>query len=159
MRFGSSPGDSASPDRSIAGVRRNRLSSKREQEPSQAGPRFNADEAQLQRLDAFANLLDARFRVPGTGWRFGLDSVVGLVPGVGDAATLAVALWVLLQAHRLGASKGILARMAGNVIVDAVFGSVPLVGDIFDVAFKSNRRNVALLRRHLGQTKTLGNPD
>jgi hypothetical protein len=111
----------------------------------------------LRRLEAFADVLDARFRVPGTGWRFGLDSIVGLVPGVGDAATAAVALWVLWQSHRLGASKAVLARMAGNVALDAVFGSVPLVGDIFDATFKSNRRNVALLRRHLSGTKPSGN--
>ena len=118
-----------------------------------AGPDADVDEGRLQRLDAFADLLDARFRVPGTGWRFGLDSIVGLVPGIGDAATAAVALWVLWEGQRLGASRGILARMAGNVLVDAVFGSVPLVGDIFDAGFKCNRRNVALLRRHLGRPR------
>jgi hypothetical protein len=157
MRFKSSPSDGAGSDSSLSGGRRDRPSSKQEREPLKAGPRFDVDEARLQRLDAFADLLDARFRVPGTGWRFGLDSIVGLVPGVGDVATAAVALWVLWQSHRLGASKGILARMAGNVVVDAVFGSVPLVGDIFDATFKSNRRNVALLRRHLGRTKKPGN--
>jgi hypothetical protein len=119
-------------------------------------PRSDVDETRLRRLEAFAHLLDARFGVPGTRWRFGLDSVIGLVPGVGDVATAAIALWVLWQGHRLGASRAILARMAGNVAMDAVFGSVPLVGDIFDVAFKSNRRNVALLRRHLDQTKSPG---
>lgn len=108
-------------------------------------------------LPHLPELLDARFRVPGTGWRFGLDSVIGLVPGVGDAATMAVALWVLWQARRLGAPKAILARMAGNVAVDAAFGAVPPIGDLFDAAFKSNRRNVALLRRHLDRTKTPGN--
>lgn len=113
-----------------------------------------ADAARLQRLAAFADLLDARFRVPGTGWRFGLDSVIGLIPGVGDAAMTAVALWVLWQARRLGASKAVLARMAGNVAVDAVLGAVPLAGDLFDAAFKSNRRNVALLQRHLEATRT-----
>jgi hypothetical protein len=141
----------------MAGGHRNRPSSKREREPSQADAPSDVDEARLQRLEAFADLLDARFRIPGTNWRFGLDSVAGLVPGVGDATTMAVALWVLWQGHRLGASKAILARMAGNVVVDAVFGSAPLLGDIFDVAFKSNRRNVALLRRHLGRTKSPGN--
>jgi hypothetical protein len=122
-----------------------------------AGPGSDVDEARLQRLDAVADLLDARFRLPGTGWRFGLDSIVGLIPGIGDAATAAVALWMLREGQRLGATRGILARMAGNVLVDAVFGSVPLVGDIFDAGFKCNRRNVALLRRHLGRPR--GNPD
>ena len=151
MRFGSSSSDSAWSGGSIFGEPQNWPSSKRE--PLKAGPDSDVDEARLQRLDAFADLLDARFRVPGTGWRFGLDSIVGLIPGIGDTATAAAALWVLWEGRRLGASKAILARMAGNVFMDAVFGSVPLVGDIFDAGFKSNRRNVALLRRHLDRTR------
>ena len=155
MRFKSSPGDGARPKGLISGIRRNERSAK--PEPSKADPLSGSDEARLQRLDALAELLDARFRVPGTDWRFGVDSIAGLVPGVGDMVTSAVALWVLWQGHRLGASKAILARMAGNVVVDTVFGSVPLLGDVFDVAFKSNQRNVALLRRHLGRRKTSEN--
>jgi hypothetical protein len=120
-------------------------------------PHPDIEEARLRRLEALAHLLDTRFGVPGTRWRFGLDSVIGLVPAVGDVATAAIALWVLWQGHRLGASKAVLARMAGNVAMDTVVGSVPLVGDIFDAAFKSNRRNVALLRRHLDRTKPSGN--
>ena len=155
MRAGSSSGDRAG--RLSSGGRQDRPFSRRE--PPESGPRSVADnEARLRRLEAFADLLDARFRIPGTGWRFGLDSVVGLVPGIGDAATAAIALWVLWQSHRLGASKAVLARMAGNVALDAVFGSVPLVGDIFDATFKSNRRNVMLLRRHLGGTKLSETP-
>jgi hypothetical protein len=149
-------GDRAGFRRLSSGGGPDRPFSKRE--PPQSGPRSVADdEARLRRLEALADLLDARFRVPGTGWRFGLDSIVGLVPGIGDAATAALALWVLWQSHRLGASKSVLTRMAGNVALDTVFGSVPLVGDIFDATFKSNRRNVALLRRHLGGTKPSGN--
>lgn len=121
-----------------------------------ADPGLDADAARLRRIAALAELLDARFRVPGTGWRFGLDSVIGLVPGIGDAAAMAAGLWVVWQARRLGAPPALLARMAGNVAVDAVLGSAPLVGDLFDAAFKSNRRNVALLRRHLERMKTPG---
>jgi hypothetical protein len=157
MRSKLSLGEDARPRTLIPGAYRNGWHSEPERERAKAQPPPDSKEARLQQLDAFADLLDARFRIPGTDWRFGLDSVAGLVPGIGDTVTLAVALWVLWQGHRLGASKSVLARMAGNVVVDAVFGSVPLLGDIFDVAFKSNRRNVALLRRHLGRTKTPGN--
>lgn len=104
-----------------------------------------ADEAQTERL---ARLLDSRFRVPGTGLRFGLDGLLGLVPGVGDAAGLALSSMVIVQAVRLGARGATVARMVLNVAVDAVFGSIPLLGSVFDFAFKANTRNVALLQRH-----------
>lgn len=106
-------------------------------------------EATLRRLDRFAHLSDEVFRVPGTRWRVGLDGVVGLVPGVGDAATALLALYPLIEAWRLGAPPKLLARMLANLGLDAAVGSVPVLGDLFDLRFKSNRRNVELLRRHL----------
>jgi hypothetical protein len=109
------------------------------------------DEARWARLTRLARLFDSRFRVPGTDWRFGLDGLIGLIPGVGDAVGLLVALWILREGHRLGASKMTMLRMLGNIAADGVLGAVPLAGDLFDVAFKANRRNVDLLRRDLGR--------
>lgn len=104
-----------------------------------------ADEAQTERL---ARLLDSRFRVPGTSMRFGVEPLLGLIPGVGDAAGLALSTMVVVQAVRLGARGATVARMVLNVAVDAVVGSIPLLGSVFDFAFKANTRNVALLQRH-----------
>lgn len=104
--------------------------------------------ARLDRLDRLAHGMDTRFRVPGTGIRFGWDAVLGLVPILGDTAALAPAGWILLEAHRMGVPAGVKARMAANLGIDWAVGLVPLLGDALDVGFKSNRRNVALLRRH-----------
>jgi len=93
--------------------------------------------------------LDAGIRVPGTNLRFGLDPILGLIPGAGDAAGAVLSGWILVEASRMGASRPTLMRMAGNMALDAVAGTVPLLGDIFDFAWKANLRNVALLERHL----------
>jgi hypothetical protein len=106
-------------------------------------------EERLARIDALARLLDTAFIIPGTGIRFGLDALIGLVPGIGDAITTAVALYIVNEARALGASRLLIARMLVNVALDGVVGAVPLVGDMFDVAFRANRRNIALLREHL----------
>jgi hypothetical protein len=99
--------------------------------------------------------MDSMFRIPGTGIRIGLDSLLGLIPGVGDVAALGPAGYIVYSAHRMGAPKSLLARMGVNVGVDAVIGSIPLIGDIFDVGWKANRRNVALLRRHIEATQPI----
>lgn len=104
----------------------------------------HAEEAQTERL---ARLLDSQFRLPGTRMRFGVDAVLGLVPGVGDAAGLALSTMVIVQAVRLGARGSTVARMILNVALDTVVGAIPLLGSVFDFAFKANDRNVALLRR------------
>lgn len=101
------------------------------------------------RLDRLANTLDARFRIPGLGWRFGWDSVLGLLPGVGDLVTIGPAIYVLYEGHRMGARKSTLARMGLNSGLDLLVGSVPIFGDVFDASFKSNKRNVALLKDDL----------
>jgi hypothetical protein len=100
----------------------------------------------VARIDALATLLDTAFIIPGTNVRFGLDALIGLVPGIGDAITTAMSLYIVHEAHQLGAPAHVVARMIGNVAIDGVFGSVPLVGDAFDVAFRANRRNMRLLR-------------
>jgi len=101
------------------------------------------------RLEALSHLLDDAFRVPGTRLRFGLDGLLGLVPGVGDAATGALSAYLVLGAWRLGVPGGVLARMIANVAIDTVLGTIPVLGDLLDFGFKANRRNMALLRRHL----------
>ena len=102
----------------------------------------------LERLERLSRLLDTAIRVPGLGIRFGVDGIVGLAPGVGDAVTTLLSCWIVYQAYRLGASREVLTRMAGNVAIDGVIGVVPLFGDLFDVMWRANRRNVNLLRAH-----------
>jgi hypothetical protein len=107
----------------------------------------------LRRLEALGSLLDSRFRLPG-GFRFGLDPLIGLVPGVGDGISAILSLYIVLEAYRLGASRGALARMLLNIGLDLGVGIIPIIGDVADFAFKSNRRNLDLLRRHLGRGKS-----
>lgn len=110
----------------------------------------SATELQVRRLENVAHWLDDRFNIPGTNITFGLDSLIGLIPGVGDSATAISALYIVGQAHNLGAPAGLLIRMVFNVLIDLGLGTVPLIGDIFDIGFKANRRNIDLLKRHLG---------
>jgi hypothetical protein len=102
-----------------------------------------------RRLERLAVLLDAQFVVPGTNVRFGVDGLIGLVPGIGDAVSAGLSAWLIIEAQRLGAPQTLLARMVANLVVDAAVGAVPVLGDLFDVAFKANLRNMRLLRRHL----------
>ena len=101
----------------------------------------------LARARTLARLLDSAATVPGTGIRFGADAVLGLIPGMGDLAGAALAGYLVILAQRLGAPRTVVLRMLGNVAVDTLAGTVPLAGDLFDVAFKSNTRNLALLER------------
>ncbi|MBN9062430.1 MAG: hypothetical protein BGP06_08095 [Rhizobiales bacterium 65-9] len=107
------------------------------------------EEQALARLAFVARVMDSAVRIPGVNIRFGVDAALGLVPAIGDMLAGAVAAWIVFEARRLGAPPLLVARMVANVMVDTVFGAVPLVGDAFDVAFKANIRNVELLRRHL----------
>lgn len=100
-------------------------------------------------IEKLADWLDTRFRIPGLGWRFGLDSVIGLVPGIGDGVTMLMSVYIIGRAHQLGAPKLTLARMGWNVLVDSVLGAIPIVGDLFDLANKSNTRNIRILLRDL----------
>lgn len=107
--------------------------------------------ARIDILDRMANMLDTRFKVPGIGIPVGWDSILGLIPGVGDAVTIGPGAWTIYEASRMGARRRVLARMAINTGVDAVVGSIPLLGDLFDVAFKSHRRNVDLLKQEVAR--------
>jgi len=111
---------------------------------------YNADE-RLRWVERIAHLMDSQFRLPGTRFRFGLDPLLGLVPIVGDLSTTAVSVALLLTMLRHGASGAVVVRMAGNILLDTVVGAVPVLGNVFDFAYKSNERNVALLRRHYAE--------
>jgi hypothetical protein len=104
----------------------------------------------LRRLSGIARLMDTAIGIPGTRFRFGADSVLGLLPLVGDGASALVGFYIVNEARRLGVPPHILARMVRNVGVDALVGSVPLFGDLFDVYFKSHRRNVDMIIEHFG---------
>jgi Domain of unknown function (DUF4112) len=100
-----------------------------------------------QSLDQLSRWMDGLFRIPGIGWRFGLDALVGLIPGVGDTATTLVSFYILAAGVRYRVSKATLLRMGFNIAVDYLLGVVPVVGDLFDAAWKSNQMNIELLRR------------
>jgi len=102
----------------------------------------------VARLRRFAVWLDAGIAVPGTSLRFGLDPVLGLVPGLGDAVGACLAAWIFVEAIRLGAPRATLLRIAANIGLDALIGAVPVLGDVFDVVWKANLKNVTLLERH-----------
>lgn len=109
----------------------------------------------FKQLDSLSHLLDNSIKVPGTNARFGLDAVIGLIPGFGDAAGAMMSAYIVLQAARLGAPASSLIRMLLNVGIEALAGAVPILGDLFDAAFKANARNVAILRQeveHRGST-------
>jgi hypothetical protein len=101
----------------------------------------------LARARALTRRLDSAASVPGTKIRFGLDPILGLVPGLGDVAGAALSGYLVLLAQRLGVPRAVVLRMLANVATDTVAGTVPLLGDVFDVAFKSSTRNLALLER------------
>jgi hypothetical protein len=107
----------------------------------------SSDVSDVRSSNALARLLDTAIRIPGTNIRLGLDAVLGLIPGAGDAVGALLSSYIILAAARQGAPRAVLLRMIGNVAIDSVIGAVPVLGDIFDIAFKSNARNAALLER------------
>ena len=94
-------------------------------------------------------MLEGLFVIPGTNRRVGLDSLVGLIPVVGDLATAAMGAWIVWEARNLGMPKWQLARMAANVGFDTLVGAIPFAGDVFDFLFKSNTKNLRIIRKHL----------
>ncbi len=114
-----------------------------------AGSRNNfSRRAALDRIDMLARLFDTAFIVPGTNARFGVEAVLRLVPGIGDAAASALSCYLLYEAHRLEVPPHIFGRLVANVAVEGIVGAVPLLGDLFDVGFRANRRNVKILREY-----------
>ncbi len=102
----------------------------------------------IARLDKLATVLDVAFRIPFTKFRFGVDGLIGLAPGLGDVITTGLSLWIVHEAYQLGVPRPVLMRMLGNVAVDGLIGAVPVAGDLFDVLWRANRRNVRILREH-----------
>jgi hypothetical protein len=107
-------------------------------------------ETRIARLRQLAWLIDGAFKLPGSRFRFGLNSVIGLTPAAGDALLAAISLYIVNEARRLGLPKWKLARMLKNVAVEAAGGAIPILGNLFDVAFKANLRNLAILEEHFG---------
>jgi len=119
----------------------------------------NAERRRVQALQRWAGILDAAFRIPGTQIRFGLDALIGLVPGAGDAVAGLFSVVIVLQAARMGLPRIVIARMVLNSLVDLLVGAIPVIGDLFDVAWKANLRNVTLLDRHVREGRPASRAD
>ena len=127
-----------------------RTSGSQFEEFSRRMPGMGRDPASVRtRIEAMETLLEGIFTIPGTRRRVGLDGIVGLVPVVGDIVTAALGAWIVWEARNLGMSKFQLARMTLNLGIDTALGAIPFAGDAFDLVFKSNSRNLRLIRKHL----------
>jgi hypothetical protein len=116
-------------------------------------------EESVARLEAVGRLMDSAFVLPGTNIRLGLDAIIGLVPVAGDVISGLVSSYLIWEARQLGAPRWLIARMMANTFLDTTLGVIPLVGDAFDLMFRANMKNMALLRRHMekrGLTRTTG---
>ena len=111
----------------------------------------------LKWLDTVSSFLDNKFRIPGTETRFGLDFIVGLIPGAGDMISFGVSSVLVLTMARYGASGRVIIQMLWNIFIDTVVGAIPILGDIFDLYYKANRRNFNLLREHYEEGAYSGN--
>jgi hypothetical protein len=114
------------------------------------GPEEPSGRQGLEKLRALTRIFDQAFGIPGTKWRFGLDALFGLVPGLGDVVGAVVAVYALHVARQLRAPAVVQAQMLSNIAIDALVGTVPLIGDIFDFVFKAQTRNLALLDEWVG---------
>jgi hypothetical protein len=110
----------------------------------------------IRNLDSLAKLMDSQFQIPSTKIRFGLDALIGLVPGVGDFVGFLVSGYIILVLASNGASGFVIARISLNILIDALIGSIPFLGDIFDMAFKANERNMKLVHQHYLQGRHQG---
>ena len=116
-------------------------------------------EESVARLEALGRLMDGMFVLPGTNIRLGLDAIIGLVPVAGDVISGLVSSYLIWEARQLGAPRWLIARMMANTFLDTTIGAIPVVGDAFDLLFRANMKNMALLRRHMeerGFTRTAG---
>ena len=110
--------------------------------------------SKLSRLRRISRLLDNAISIPGTKISFGLDPIIGLLPGGGDTITGGIAGYIVVEAARMGVPREVLWKMVGNILIDSVAGTVPVVGDIFDVGWKANVKNIELLEKHLEISET-----
>lgn len=107
--------------------------------------------AELAAITRLATLMDSQFKIPGTDIRLGIDTIIGFVPGLGDSLGLLVSVYIIYRARRLGAKNRDMLRMAANIGLDWLVGLVPLIGDLFDLGWKANLRNVAILEQRLAK--------
>jgi hypothetical protein len=114
-----------------------------------------SERRRVERAERLAYLLDNAIRIPGTSFRFGLDPLLGLFPGLGDALGAIASAWIVLEAARFGAPRVVLARMLYNIGIDSLVGTIPGAGDLFDFVWKSDAKNMVLLRRHLAQPQSV----
>jgi hypothetical protein len=117
----------------------------------------NTDQS-VARLEGLARLMDGAFTIPGTNIRLGLDAIVGLVPVAGDVISGVISSYLIWEARQLGAPKWLIARMMANTLLDTTVGAIPVVGDAFDMMFRANMKNMALLRRHMHKRGLGPNP-
>lgn len=110
--------------------------------------------SRLKRIKTIAWAVDGVFRIPGTKFRFGLNSVIGATPAAGDVVLAGISLYIVNEARKLGLPKEKIARMLANIGVEAAAGAVPLLGTLFDMGFKANLRNIAIIEEHLGVAPT-----
>ncbi|MFW5761536.1 MAG: DUF4112 domain-containing protein [Cyclobacteriaceae bacterium] len=110
----------------------------------------------LKWLERMAGQLDSKYKLPGTNFRFGLDPIIGIIPGIGDAITMIFSSALVLVMMREGASGKVLVKMFGNVLLDTIIGSIPIIGVIFDAWFKANNRNIRLLKEYYQEGKHQG---
>jgi hypothetical protein len=111
---------------------------------------------ELKWVERVSNLLDSKFRIPGTNIRFGLDPIFGLLPVAGDVGTMLISLSLIYTMYQNGASGKLVARMILNALIDVIFGSIPVIGAVFDVYYKANNRNVKLLKQYYEEGKHRG---
>ena len=107
----------------------------------------------INNLRRLSRLLDNAIPIPGTGYRIGIDPILGLLPGGGDTIAGALGAYIIVEAARMGLSRQVVGQMVGNLVFDSVIGTIPVLGDIFDVGWKANVRNIALLEKYLPQTQ------
>ena len=110
----------------------------------------------IRKLDTLAKLMDSQFQIPSTKIRFGLDALIGLIPGVGDFAGFVVSGYMMVVLASNGASGYVIARISLNILIDAIIGSIPFIGDIFDFVFKANERNMKLVHEHYKEGRHQG---
>ncbi len=106
----------------------------------------------MARIEALARLMDGAVAIPGTNIRMGLDAVIGLVPVAGDMISGIISSYLIWEARQLGAPRWLIARMVANTFLDTTIGAIPIIGDAFDVMYRANMKNMALLRRHMEKT-------
>lgn len=122
------------------------------------GPQDSPSHSRLKRLRALSRLLDSAFTLPG-GYRIGLDGIIGLIPGFGDIAGSIASSYIIIESARLGASTATLLRMVMNVLVESLVGLIPFLGDLFDIVWKANEKNMALMEKQLAAAPPASSPE